>query len=130
MIYKEDTVQIQIANYLRYKGFLFTATNGGVFVKSVAMKARLKRMGYLKGCPDMIVWIPGGTLCIEVKRPKVMNYSIKSGKNIITDAGGRQSDDQKAFEEAAQKIPGHHYIIADDLEVVDKYIKKNKINPR
>ena len=129
MIYREDTVQIQIANYLRQMGYLFTATNGGVYVKSVAMRTRLKRMGYLKGCPDMIVWIPGGTLCIEVKRPTVMNYSIKSQRNIIADAGGRQSEDQKAFENNVKKIGGHHYIIASDLGQVVEYIRYKKIKP-
>lgn len=129
MRYKEDIVQIQIATYLRYKGFLFSATNGGVFVQSIQMKALLKRMGYLKGCPDLIVWIPGGTLCIEVKRPTMLKYSVKSGRQTIADSGGRQTEGQKEFEKNVKAIPGHHYIVADDVGVVENYMQRNGIKP-
>ena len=129
MRYKEDITQIAIANYLRFKGFLFTSTQGGVYVRSMPMKVRLKQMGMLAGVSDIIVWIPNGTLLIEVKRPKTMEYSFKSKRMILNDAGGKQSDAQKEFEERATKIQGHHYIIATDVEQVAKYIEENGIKP-
>lgn len=129
MRYKEDITQIAIANYIRFKGFLFTSTNGGVYVKSIPMRNRLKQMGNLAGASDIIVWIPGGTLCIEVKRPKTMEYSFKSKKMILNDSGGRQSEAQKDFESRVTNIPGHHYIIATDVEQVAKYIEENGIKP-
>lgn len=125
----EQPVQIAIANYLRWRGFLFTAPDAGINVKSERMRAIYKSMGRMAGVPDLLVWIPGGTLGIEVKKPKVMNYSFKTHKMVVASAAGRQSEGQKSFEERVKKIPGHHYIVATSVNEVAEYIEKNKIIP-
>ena len=129
MRYIEDNVQISIVNYLTIKGFLFTSTCGGVWIKNKAMQKRNKDMGYQKGAPDLIVWIKGGTLCIEVKKPKTMRYSVVKKRMVIDKAGGRQSDNQKEFDRCVTKIPGHYYIVADNVADVDKFINEMCITP-
>ena len=126
--YAEDGVQIGIVRYLRLNGFLCTSQGAGL-IKSMRTQLTANRLGYLKGSPDVIVWIRGGTLNIECKAPKEMKYSIKTGKMVVANAGGRQSDTQKEFQENIGKIPGHHYIVAKDVQDVSRYIEANGIQP-
>lgn len=125
----EQPVQISIVRYLRMRGFLFTAPDAGINVKSEKMRSIYKMMGRRSGVSDIIVWIPNGTVCIEVKRPKTLKFSIKTNKMVIADQGGRQSDEQKEFEKVIHNIKGHHYIVATSVEDVDLYFKKNNILP-
>ena len=129
MKYIEDGVQIAIVNYLRASKFLFTSTGGGIRIANQTMQKKNKAMGYTKGAPDLIVWIKGGTLCIEVKKPKIMRYSPVKKRMVTHIAGGRQSDDQKEFERCVGKISGHYYIVADNVADVDKFIKDMCITP-
>jgi len=126
--YAEDGVQIGIVRHLRMKGFLCTSQGAGL-IKSMRTQLTANRLGYLKGSPDVIVWIRGGTLNIECKAPKEMKCSEKTGKLIVANSGGRQSDTQKEFEEQITKIPGHHYIVAKDVQDVSRYIEANGIQP-
>lgn len=125
----EQPVQIAIANYLRKRCFLFTAPDAGINVKSERMRQIYHNMGRRAGVADLVVWIPGGTVCIEVKRPKTLKYSEKSKRMIIADAGGKQSKEQKEFEEIIHKVKGHHYLVATGVDEVDKYFKENNILP-
>lgn len=127
--YAEDGVQIGIVRYLRQNGYLCTSQGAGL-IKSMRTQLTANRLGYLKGSPDIIVWIRGGTLNIECKAPKEMKCSEKTGKMVVANAGGRQSDTQKEFEEQITKIPGHHYIVASDRMDVVRYIKENGIQPK
>lgn len=127
--YAEDGVQVGIVRYLRLNGFLLTSTGAGL-IKSMKTQMVMRKCGYLPGTPDIIVFIKNGSLGIECKRPKEMKYSPKTGKMVVANAGGRQSDTQKEFEEQIGKIPGHHYIIAQDVLDVKKYIEENGIKPR
>ena len=126
---KEQLVQKDIVRYLLLKGFLFEAPDCGVNVKSIRTRSILKQMGRMSGVSDLIVWIPGGTLCIEVKRPASYRYSQRTGRQVIEDRGGVQSDNQKSFEDRVNKIKGHHYIVVNDVLQVADYIKKNGITP-
>ena len=96
--YAEDGVQIGIVRHLRMKGFLCTSQGAGL-IKSMRTQLTANRLGYLKGSPDVIVWIRGGTLNIECKAPKEMKCSEKTGRLIVANSGGRQSDTQKQFQE-------------------------------
>lgn len=125
----EQPVQIAIVKYLRSRGFLFCSPDLGVNVKSERTRAILKAMGRTAGVSDLVVWVPGGTVCIEVKRPKVLKWSPKSKKMIIDDAGGKQSEGQKEFEKVIHNLPGHHYIIAQSVSDVVEYFKKENISP-
>lgn len=124
----ETQVQAAIVRWLRFNGFLCTSTGAGL-IKSVKTQITMKTCGYLPGTVDIIVWAKNCTLNIECKRPKEMKYSQKTGKMVVANAGGRQSDTQKEFEEQIGKIPGHHYIIAQDVLDVKKYIEENGILP-
>ena len=125
----EQPVQISIVRYLRARRFLFTAPDAGINVSSKRMRAIYKMMGRQAGISDLVVWIPNGTVCIEVKRPKTLQWSVKTGKMIIADQGGKQSIEQKEFEKVIHSLPGHHYIVAQSVEDVDKYFKANNILP-
>lgn len=126
----EQPVQIKIANYLRMRGFLFTAPDAGINVSSLKMRAVYKAMGRTAGCPDLVVWIPNGTVGIEVKKPKTLTYSEKSKRMIVAEGAGRQSEGQKEFEQRMKELPGHHYIVATSVQEVVDYFQKNNIIPR
>ena len=126
--YREDIVQIQIVRDLRKKGFLFTSQGAGL-IKSENTQKTANRLGYCKGSPDLIVWVKGGTLNIEVKRPALMKYSAKSKRMIISEAEGSQTPSQKEFEAKIKTIPGHYYIVAKSVADVEEFIIKNKIIP-
>lgn len=130
MRYEEDNTQISIANYLRMRGFLFTSTGGGIYIGNIATKTKIKRMGYQKGVSDLIVFINGGTLCIEVKKPKIMRYSAIKKKMVALDPGGKQSDSQKKFEADIKNIPGHYYLLATSYTEVAEFIENNNIKPK
>lgn len=121
----EQPVQIAIVKYLRLRKFLFCAPDAGVYVKSERTRSILKAMGRTAGVADLIVWVPNGTVCIEVKRPKVLKYSEKSKKMIVDDSGGSQSKEQKEFEKDIHSLPGHHYIVATSLSDVVEYFTKH-----
>lgn len=126
--YAEDAVQKAIVRWLRFNGYLCTSQGAGLIISArTQMTANL--LGYLKGSPDLIVWIRGGTLNIECKAPKTMKYSAKTDRMIQDKAEGKQSDSQKDFEKAVTSIFGHHYIVASDLMDVVRYIKENGIQP-
>lgn len=125
----EQPVQIAIVKYLRGRGFLFCAPDLGVNVKSERTRGILKAMGRTAGIADLVVWIPGGTVCIEVKRPKVLKWSAKSNRMIVDDSGGKQSDGQKEFEKLIHTMPGHHYLVAQSVAEVVEYFNKNNISP-
>ena len=123
----EQSVQIKIVNWLESNGFLFCAPGLGVDVANKNTRFVLYRMGRRAGVPDLLVWIPGGTVGIEVKKPAKYIMSFKTGKVIQDEAPGRQSDDQKKFEERMKSIQGHYYIVAYDLADVQQFFWLNKI---
>lgn len=79
-----------------------------------------KKMGYNNGQPDLVVMLDKGrTLFIELKRPDTKKLNPKTG-NMNKVAGGKQSDDQKAFQVRAVKL-GHTYILTDNLDDLIDY---------
>lgn len=125
----EQPVQIAIANYLRQRNFLFTAPDAGINISSKKMRQTYHNMGRRAGVSDLVVWINSGTVCIEVKRPKTLKYSEKSGRMIVDDSGGKQSQEQKEFEKVIHSLRGHHYLVATSIQEVDRYFKENNILP-
>lgn len=126
--YREDKTQVDIVDFLRKKGFLFTSQGAGL-IKSAATQRTANRLGYCKGSPDLIVWVKGGTLNIEVKRPVLLTYSAVSKRMIIADPEGKQSQSQAKFEAKINAIPGHYYMVAKSSADVEEFILKNKIIP-
>ena len=71
MTTSEFNIQCAIADYLRERGVLFTATVGGVAYKPHQRK-RMYDSGYCRGVPDLAIFEPRGVHCglfIEVKKP-------------------------------------------------------------
>lgn len=123
----EQSIQMKIVNWLEAKGFLFCAPGLGVDVNNKNTRFVLYRMGRRAGVPDLVVWIPGGTIGIEVKKPAKYIMSFKTGKVIQEEARGRQSDEQKVFEKRMNEIHGHRYIVAYDLADVQQFFWENHI---
>lgn len=120
----EQAVQRAIAHYLTAQGYLFTAPDAGVNVKSVKTRSVLKQMGRRAGVADLVVWINGGTVCIEVKKPKTYRFSEKTGKVVIESAEGRQSEEQKEFEKRINSLTGHYYFVATSVDDVVKFFRE------
>lgn len=83
------------------------------------------RLGYMAGSSDLIVWIPGGTVCIECKKPASYRYSAKLKRLVIDRPAGKQTDEQKSFQASVERIGGHHYIVATTVDEVIEFFKKN-----
>lgn len=65
----EEFIQTQIVEHLRQLHVLFTATCGGIRA-SIAQKAKMKRTGYMRGVPDILIFEPVPPyhgLALEVK---------------------------------------------------------------
>jgi len=126
--YAEDAVQRSIINYLRARGYLCTSQSAGL-IKSAVTQRIANGLGYLKGSPDVIVWIPGGTLNIEVKRPEKKEYSFKTNRLIVSNSAGKQSESQKQFQENIKKINGHYYLLVTDVSQLHDFISLMNIKP-
>lgn len=126
--YEEDRVQIAVINYLKLNRFLFTSTGAGL-VKSQKTQILMNRLGYTAGSPDIIVFIPNGTIGIEVKKPATYRYSDKTKKMIVDIPAGVQSEDQKIFQKKLTNISGHFYIVAKSVGEVIDFFSENGINP-
>lgn len=126
----EQPVQKSIVQYLELRGFVFTAPDAGVNVKSRVTRGILKSMGRRAGIADLIVFIPAGTVCIECKKPATYRWSERYKRMVIDERAGTQSEDQKEFQALIEKLPGHHYIVAKSLTDVVDYFKKNNIKPK
>lgn len=95
--------------YPRLSLRLVAIPNGGA--RNISTAARLKEEGVVAGVSDLVLFLPRhgyGALCIEMKTNK-----------------GRQSDSQKAWQEAIQ---GEYlYVICrsldDFIKIINAYIK-------
>ena len=116
--------------YLELRGFVFTAPDAGVNVKSKVTQGILKSMGRRSGIADLIVWIPQGSVCIECKKPATYRWSDRYKRMVIDERAGTQSDEQKEFQATIEKLPGHHYIVAKSVSDVVDYFHKNNIQPK
>lgn len=90
---------------------LFAVPNGGS--RNLREAARMKGEGVTAGVADLILLVPRGgyaSLCIEMKS-----------------AAGRQSPEQKAWQQAVEKA-GNRYVVCRSFDefraVVDDYLSK------
>lgn len=70
--HEESDIQIRVVNWLRvnHPGVIFTNSPAGVKM-SIGQAMKMKRMGYLSGTPDLMIFEPRGKfhgLFIEIKR--------------------------------------------------------------
>lgn len=101
---EEHNIQVGIVQYLRLRGFeVFAIPNGGR--RDAVTGAKLKAEGVSAGVADLIILLPiGNVLFVEVKTAK-----------------GRQSPEQKAFQERVEKL-GFNYVIWRSVEDAEKFI--------
>lgn len=101
---EEHNIQVGIVQYLRLRGFeVFAIPNGGR--RDAVTGAKLKAEGVTAGAADMIILLPiGNVLFVEVKTAK-----------------GRQSPEQKAFQERVESL-GFNYVIWRSVEDAEKFI--------
>ena len=98
----EAIEQIKVAKFLEMIGALYTCSLAGAYL-SVGQLTQLKRMGYTKGTPDIMVFHPGRSpyvhgLFIEMKSEK-----------------GRVSDEQKEWGKRAEEL-GYRYYVCHSAE--------------
>ena len=101
---EEHNIQVGIVQYLRLRGFeVFAIPNGGR--RDAVTGAKLKAEGVSAGVADLIILLPiGNALFVEVKTAK-----------------GRQSPEQKAFQERVESL-GFNYVIWRSVEDAEKFI--------
>lgn len=102
----EQEIQKAIIHYLDLKKYLYVVPDTGVNVQNERTRRILWCMGRRAGAPDIIVFVNNGTVCLEVKRPKIGDR-----------AKGVQSARQKRWEEMLNaKLTGHKYKLVYSLE--------------
>jgi hypothetical protein len=83
MLQNEFHHQVAVANHIKltYPNVCWTASCGGMRT-SMGTAKKMKMMGYIRGCPDIMIFEPRGTfhgLFIELKVPAVPSIQ-KAGK--------------------------------------------------
>ena len=101
------TQYLELLN-LQGKVVVFTHTAQETFTRSWGIKAKNKRMGVRKGCPDYIVVTTKDVLFIEMKRIKL----------------SRTSDEQKQWL-AAINATGGKAVVCKGFSEAEKYLKEN-----
>lgn len=118
MRHNESQIQCALVRYFayaypQYRGLLFAVPNGGY---RTATTARImKAEGVVSGVADLLLLVPNAThhaLAIEMKTDK-----------------GRQSDAQKAWQQAVE-AQGYRYEIVrsltEGIDLIDDYLTKNE----
>lgn len=106
---KELNIQTNIINFLRISGILCFSVPNGTHIKNVATRTLMKRSGLLSGVSDLIIVLKNRIVFIEVKTEK-----------------GKQSENQKKFENQIKALGFEYYIWRDLQQSIDfvKEIKK------
>ncbi len=108
MATQEHSFQFQIVEYLRLRKFIIIDCDIMDGLKYAQQKYRYpfimhhRKMGYIKGQPDLIIMKKGKVWCLELKAPK-----------------GKQSKEQKEFQKICEdnQIP---YLVIREFEDVKK----------
>lgn len=112
----ERQIQIRCVSWFRQRypeasKVFFSIPNGGA--RNAWTAKNLKDEGALSGAPDLVLLVPRhgyACLCIEMKKP-----------------GGRQSESQKAFQEAAKAFKNKYVVCYSEEEfqiVCEEYLEK------
>jgi len=81
MLNREYYEQVNVVKYmsLTYPCALYCASAGGMRT-GIATAKKMKNMGYVKGCPDLMIFEPRNTykgLFVEMKAPAIRGYAAK-----------------------------------------------------
>ena len=112
----ERQIQIRCVSWFRARypeasRVFFAVPNGGI--RNAWTAKNLRDEGALSGAPDLVLLVPKhgyASLCIEMKK-----------------AGGRQSESQKAFQEAAKAFKNKYvvcYSVEEFQRVCEDYLEK------
>ena len=105
MRHLEDNIQRAIVRYLRLKGILvFAVPNGGS--RNAREAHNLKLSGVLAGVSDLVILMQNRAVFVELKTDK-----------------GRQSDNQKKFQQDVEKL-GFEYYIWRSIDDCIKFVEK------
>jgi hypothetical protein len=85
----------------------------------------LKKAGFHSGASDLVVTSKGKVYFVEIKTPTEYKTSEKTGKRIISKAGGKQSTEQKKFQ-AEIEAEGLPYVLIDSWEKFENFLKEVK----
>lgn len=114
MLHIEQQIQMAVVQYLRlrYPDVLFTISPGGLLTNT-RVGGKAKRLGYQKGCPDIIIFKPNKKyhgLFIELKRDTKsrLQYEQKVWLDKLNELGYK-----------AVCCPG----IEEAIAVIDQYFK-------
>ena len=119
---KEDEEQKAVVEWLRVKRIKHYANvseNQGSFLNkriTMQIQSKAKKMGAIRGVPDLTIFLPDKILYIEMKRKMKI---LKSGK--FSNADSKPSLDQLAFMEWASKLP---YVLVEVGYGAEDAIKK------
>jgi hypothetical protein len=97
----EANEQIKVAKFLEMIGALYTCSIAGAYL-SVGQLTQVKRMGYTKGTPDIMVFQPGS--------PYVHGLLIEMKSDT-----GTASPEQKAWGKKAEEN-GYRYVVCHGAE--------------
>lgn len=98
----EKEIQLAICDYLAFKKYFFWRQNTTpVWEGGENPRFRAMPKYSLKGIPDIILVKEGKFIGLEVKQPK-----------------GKQSDNQRVFQEKLEKAGGFYYIVTSLDDVV------------
>lgn len=108
---EEHNIQVACVRWFAYqypelRGLLFAVPNGGR--RDAVTGAKMKAEGVVAGVSDLILLVPSnghGALCVEMKTAK-----------------GRQSDEQKRWQQAVERM-GYRYVVCRSLDEFVKDIK-------
>lgn len=94
MKHLESKIQSDIVHYLSKKGIFFFAVLNELAGKNARAMGYAITMGLRSGVSDLVLLLPGRTIFVEVKTPS-----------------GRQSENQRRFQERVQELGCEYYIV-------------------
>ena len=99
----ESDIVRAVCDYLQCKGYFFWRQNNGAVFDPTKKIFRRKAVFVMNGVPDILLLHMGKLIGLECKMEK-----------------GKQSDDQKLFQERMVKAGGHYYLVrsTDDLVAI------------
>lgn len=108
----EQAIQKGIVDYLELRHYLYFAPTNGVHIASYMTRGIVKRMGRVAGVPDLIVFVQGKVIGLEVKRPAIKGICVK----------GVVSPEQKEFGKRMTEL-GHEYHVVYSVKEVEDILR-------
>jgi len=124
----EYNIQCMVAEYImrQYPNILWSASCGGMRT-SMGTAKKMKRMGYIKGCPDIMIFETVFKDIENTSSDKIFVVQVHGLFIEMKAKGGTQKPEQKEWEKKATE-QGYFYKLAysfeEAKEIIDNYLKK------